>query len=242
MDISAVERIYAQSWLIGAVMDSTPTVLALTSESALGYFHFPDYPRPAEADFAVPHSSEGGTLEEQLRIGSGRAAASGGPGFRLVELTDSRALFEYTGPLGRRSAAQPRLVLRFLRGESVLAPVHGQLIHLFSDRPPGLASAVSLDELAGRYLALYCLKPRARDVFDLWFILTHSEGQFDVKSAASVARQQVAARGKSFKLELDPSHRPWVEKAWENALKNVVRHPSFEQAEAEILLKVGDFA
>ena len=243
MDIASVERVYALDWLIWAVHDPMQgSSLALTGESALGFFYFDDYPRPGDAEFTVSAPLDPGMLEGLLGAAPGRAVAASGPAFRLVDTSNTQARFEYTGPLGRRSAAQPRLILRFLPGEPLLPTEQGPLIHPFSDPMPGSVSAISLDELAGSLLGIYAARPRARDIFDLWFVLNHSERRLDPGQVGSIARRLAESRGRAFAIEPDPAYRPLVEKAWDSALKNVSPHPSFEQAEQEIRLKVGFFA
>jgi predicted nucleotidyltransferase component of viral defense system len=93
--------------------------------------------------------------------------------------------------------------------------------------------AVALEELAAERIAMLGGKPRARDVFDLWFILTHAE-QLERGKTRAIAQEIALAKRVELRATLDLAYHPLLQRAWENALKNVRLHPSLEQAEAEI--------
>ena len=76
-------------------------------------------------------------------------------------------------------AAQPLIVTRFVANSPRSASAERTLIHPFGDSCVATLRAISLNQLAAERIALYAQKPRARDVFDLWFILTQGANELD---------------------------------------------------------------
>ncbi len=234
-DIATVERAYALDWLLAGIFahpDLSET-LALRDGTALGKAYLPDYPPPLEADFSLVGKAAG-VLEAHLQAAAKTAATQSGLSFQLYSLSGNQAQVEYTGPLGRRSAAQPHLPLRFYALAPRLPVVSRPLLHPFSDRIETAVRAISLTEMAAERLALLGQRPRVRDVYDLWFILARAGNELDPKAIRGLAEQIVSEKGGTLKLDLDPAYRPALEKAWENALKKVPNHPGFGQAIQEI--------
>ncbi len=242
-------------------------VLVLRGGAALRYAHCADYPiaqdpeflaiqpmddRPARdvADIpriANPPVDPAGLLRDAIPSGTLRdllaqalraaADASGGLKFSLIDLERGGGKIEYTGPLGRRSAAQPRITLSILQGQTRLDPAHLPLIHPFSDNCAATVSAIALEEFAAERIAALGQKPRARDVYDVWFVLTHAHDKINAARAHTLARE--IANGKNISpphmdSPFDPTHRAILERAWNSALSEVRGRPSFVQVEGDL--------
>src|SRR5512136_983137 len=112
MDIATVERRYCSDWVLQGVFGHPlfANSLILRGSAALQYAHCPDYPAAEEPEFLATQMRAESAFAEALDA----AAKVSGLKFSLVGLTDSSAKVEYTGPLGRRSAAQPRITLFFV--------------------------------------------------------------------------------------------------------------------------------
>ncbi len=235
-DIATVERAYALDWLLKGIFDHEQlrNLLALRGAAAFSKAYLADYPQPEDVDFVRTAGMDDTLLEQELTEAAEVAARDSGLTFNLHSMAGTEARFEYSGPLGRRSAAQPRLPLRFYSAPLRSAAVQRPLLHPFSDKVETTVRAVSLEELAAERLALLGAKPRARDVYDLWFILTHAGTQLDHTSTRTLAEQIAAEKGSSRIGKLDPAYRPLLERAWENALKSVRPRPTLAQAESEI--------
>ncbi|MGB8645706.1 MAG: nucleotidyl transferase AbiEii/AbiGii toxin family protein [Anaerolineae bacterium] len=235
-DIATVERVYALDWLLKGIF-SRPLLypsLALKDSAALSKAFLPDYPQAEEADFVLDARLSKETLQAELSQAAQDAANRTGMQFRLESMVGAGARFEYTGPLGRRSAAQPHLPLRFYATPPRSPIVERPLLHPFSDEAGAMVWAMSLNELAAERLALLNSRPRSRDVYDLWFILAHAGDQLDRDETRRLAEQIAGEKGRAFSPELDPAYRPRLEQAWENALKKLPRRPGFLAADLEI--------
>ncbi len=257
IDIAAVERAYVIDWVVKGIFDH-PTlarVLVLRGGAALRYAHCADYPIAEDPEFLATRSiGDGptrdvadtpqtprdfwpatfGALTQALRAA---ADTSGGLKFSLSDFEHGGGKIEYTGPLGRRSAAQPRLTLSILPGQTRLDPAHVPLIHPFSDNCIATVSAIALEEFVGERIAALGQKPRARDVYDLWFVLTHAHDKIDMARARTLARE--SANEKNIALPrldalFDPTHRALLERAWSSALRHIRGHPSFVQVESDL--------
>ncbi len=236
LEISAVEKIYALDWLLKGIFDRAALrdALTLRGAAALANAYFENYPRVEDADFARAASLDDETLERELDAGAEDAARASGLQFKRHSFHSTEARIEFTGPLGRRSAAQPLIVARFVSTPPRLEPNSRPLLHPFSDVCAANARAIALEELAAERIVLYSYKPRARDVYDLWFILTHGANELDANATRTLAHQIAAEKGAALRAELDAHYAPLLERAWANALKAVHPHPSFTQARHDL--------
>lgn len=235
-ELDTVERIYALDWVIKGLFDRDPlaAALALRAASALANAYFPDYPRLEDVDFAWDPNISDVLLEAEIRTALGEATRASGLQFRLAHFQPSEARVEFTGPLGRRSAAQPLIVVRFAKPKPRTALYTGQLVHPFSDDCKATVQAVALEELAAQRIVWYSQKPRARDVFDLWFILTRGAAMLNRESLDALVQQIALEKRVTLRTELDPQYAPLLASSWDNALKAIRQRPPFAQARADI--------
>ncbi len=236
MEISAVEKIYARDWLLKGMFDRDElrNALSLRGASALASAYFSDYPRVEDVDFARGVSLDDETLEREIENAVSDAARASSLQFRVNTFQSSEARIEFTGPLGRRSAAQPLIVTRFVSTPPRIEPSPRALLHPFNDACDAIVRAVSLDELAAERIVLYSRNPRARDVFDLWFILTRGEKELEIEKARALAQMIAIEKRVTLRAELDAKYAPLLERAWDKALQEIRARPSFAEARAEI--------
>lgn len=236
MELSAVERVYALDWLLKGVFDRPALfgALALTGAAALSKAHLPGYPPVEDLDFVVADNLDTAMLETELTQAAQDAARATGLQFRLHSIQPTEARVEFTGPLGRRSAAQPLIPLRFVKRARRLEPVARPLIHPFGDECAATVRAVALEELAAERIVLWSRTPRARDVYDLWVILTRGQDALDMAQTHALVDSMAREKRVVLRTDLDPAYAPLLERAWENALKGIRGHPAFAAARAEI--------
>jgi predicted nucleotidyltransferase component of viral defense system len=234
-DVAMVERVYALDWLLKGIFDRAALrpALALRGAAALSKAYLPDYPQPEDADFALASELDAARLEGELHAAAQDAARVSGLQFRIHSFERTEARVEYTGPLGRRSAAQPHIPLRFHSTPPRLEPLARPLLHPFSDRCDAMLRVIALEAILAECLITFSRNPRARDVFDLWFILAHSR-EFDAATSRALAENIAAEKGVKLRAELDPARRAPLERAWDNALKSIPSHPPFAQAQVEL--------
>jgi len=246
VDIAAVERAYCIDWVVKGIFDHAvfSTRLVLRGGSALRYAHCADYPIADDPEFLVTQplgqAAARDALEGALRAAT---AAASGLRFSLIDFTRGSAKVEYTGPLGRRSAAQPRIVLSFVPGQTRQEPVRVPLIHLLRDHCTATVSAVALDEFAAERIVMLAQTLRARDVFDLWFVLTRARERIDPARMRTLAEEIAQAKNVALPRPdavFDPTRRGGLERAWANALRRVPGHPPFAQVERELTDALGN--
>lgn len=243
MEISAVEKIYARDWLLYGFFQNAGLreQLLLRGASALASAYFApnaervwNYPRVDDIDFARDALREETALESEMENAVSDAARASGLQFRLHSFHSSEARVEFTGPLGRRSAAQPLLVARFVSKSPQTEISERALVHPFSDACQVAVRAISLSELAAEHIARYAQKPRARDIFDLWFTLTRGASELDLDKTRELVKTIASAKHISLRAELDAAYAPLLERGWENSLKEIHPHPPFALAREEI--------
>lgn len=242
-ELGTVEKIYALGWLLKGLFDRPilRTGLFLRGASALANAYFApnpagdrEYPRTREIDLGQLVLGYNAVKQEELERAAHDAANGSGLEFRLHHFQPSEARFEFTGPTGRRSAAQPLIIVRLVPAKPRSEPVTRPLIHPFADELQASVRALSLEELAAERIVLYARKPRARDVFDLWFILTQAQLALDVPELKLLAAGIAGEKRVTLRAELDLQYAPLLERTWDNALQNLPLHPSLAQARAGI--------
>jgi len=228
-DLATVERAYASTRLVQGLFAhaALSRALVLRASAALRYAHCADYPSLADPECALLEPRDIAVeFEEAIR-----AASVEGIAFKLAAFERGIARIEFVGPLGRRSAAQPRIPLTIIASTLRLPAVRVPLRAPFSDRRDMLVTAIALEELLAERVALFASSPRARDVFDVWFALTHAS----VDRIAVVALAHAIAADK----HLAPPQtlvlrRAALVRVWDKALRDVPARPSFDQVVDEI--------
>lgn len=240
MELSAVEKIYTRDWLLRGIFRNEVLCqrLCLRGASALASAYFSEYPRVQDIDLALTTAVDAETLGRELERAVMDAAHASSLQFRMTKFKPYRAWVEYTGPLGRRSAAQPFIVTGFVSLTPRADISERALIHAFGDSCAVTVRAISLHELAAERIVSYASRPRARDVFDLWFILTR--GELDPDQVRALALKIAQEKKVTLRTETNPEYAPSLERGWENALKEF-KHPNFRQARSEIETQLASF-
>jgi predicted nucleotidyltransferase component of viral defense system len=246
VDIAVVERVHALDWLIRALFGESvfEQGIALSAGTALSKAYFPNYPPIEDADLVSEIDLDRFLFESLLNRAADSASRDSGLRLKLHSIHGSEARFEFTGPLGRRSAAQPHLSIRLQPRKLRTNAFEGELIHPFAEHFEATVRSISLEELTAGLIGLFAGKPRARDIFDLWFVLQHGCERLDRGVTRDLVRQLEEDKGHSMQEEIDPAHRMALARAWESGLKNIREKPTFIEAEAssrgilrEILLR-----
>ncbi len=245
VDLAAVEHAYCVDWLVKGIFDQAPlsSVLILRSGAALRFAHCADYPVIEEPEFFATEPLEQAVTRTALERALSAAADASGLRFSLTDLSRGSAKVEYTGPLGRRSAAQPHIVLSFVSGQTRIPPARVPLIYPFSDDCTATVSAIALEEFVAERIVMLAQTPRARDVFDLWFVLTHARGQVDPPRTGALVKEIAQAKHVALPRAdalLDATRRNALERAWGGALRRVPQPPSFAQMESDLIDAVKD--
>jgi len=236
VDLAEVERAYATDWLLKGLFDRVADTLILRGGTALRYAYFADYPFHDAPEFIALELPTYAMLKDALGV----AMQASGLKFLLSAFAGSSAQVDYTGPLGRRSAAQPRITLLFIAGQPRDSVVRLPLLHRFSDACAATVVAQSLDEIAAERIAMLGAAPRTRDVFEAWFIVTHAHEQMDAQRIGALAL--AIAQAKQLALPnpsapFNPSHRAILERGWNKANYQ----PAFDQVEQDLKQRLPSF-
>ena len=239
VDITAVERVYVIDWLLKGIFDdpSLAQSLALRGGAALRYAYCAIFPLADDPDLYSTRPLPDDQVREALASALGSAASASGLKFSLVAYERGGGKIEYTGPLGRRSAAQPRVSISIVTRQARLELARAPLLHPFSDACTATLNAVALDEMVGEQMAALAGSPRTRDVYDLWFALTQLRERVNMKRVREIAPAIARERNLALPLQdaiFSAAHRAILERAWDNALRDVRGHPSFEQVEKDL--------
>ncbi len=246
MDLAEVERAYTAGWLLFGIFNqaSLARALIVRGASALHHAYFADYPAPPTVELIATAVSDENHLRDLLADALQSAAEASGIKLTLADFDRGNARIEYTGPLGRRSAAQPRVTLAIVSGPTRVPPVRVPLIHRFSDACAATLQSIALEEFVAERIAWLAQSPRARDVFDLWFALEHAPDRLSATRTRELARQITQERQTTLPradAPFSPAQHASLERAWGNALKNIPTRPSLEQVESALKAALLEF-
>ena len=239
VEIPAVERVYVISWLLKGIFDHPLLAqsMALRGGAAIRYAYCAVFPLADDPEFISTQSLSDEQVNNALAAALDSAASASGLVFSLVSYERGGGKIEYTGPLGRRSAAQPRISISISPRKTRLEPARAPLLHPFSDACAATLRAVALDEMVGEQIAALAGSPRTREVYDLWFGLTQMPDRVNAARAWDIAHKIAAERNTALPhagAMFSATHRAILERAWEKALRDARGHPSFEQAERDL--------
>lgn len=236
VDLAEVERAYATDWLLKGLFDRVADTLILRGSAALYHAHLADYPFRDAPEFIALESPTYAMLKDALGV----AARASGLKFWLSDFARGSANVEFVGPLGRRSAAQPRITLLFIAGQPRDSVVRTPLLHRFSDACAVSVVAQSLDEIAAERIVMLGASPRTRDVFDLWFIVTRAREPMDARHIGALVLAMAQAKQRALpnpSAPFSPSHRVILERGWNKANYQ----PSFDQVEQDLMRLLPSF-
>ncbi len=239
MDVTALESIYVTDWVLKGIFDHPflSRHLVLRGSSALRHAYSPDYPDASSPEFLSTQALGDTPVRAALAISMHMAADTSGIRFSIASFEHGTGKIEYTGPLGRRSAAQPRIVLTIVPGQHYLEPARVPLVHPFTDHCTATVSAIALEEFVAERIAVLAHTPRARDVFDLWFALEHASERLDIARTCAVAQEIIWAKNLTVPVAEAPfnaAHREMLARSWDTALRMTRNHPSFDQVEKNL--------
>ena len=154
----------------------------------------------------------------------------------------------YVGPLGRLGGDRPRIKLDLTIYETlVLPPEHRSVYHPYSDAG-SLSLTVpvyALDEMLAEKLRAMLRRARARDLYDVWQLLTHHTGTLDLERARHVLAEKARYKGFIFGSVSDfltPENREIWAQSWEASLRRQVPViAEYGQVVAEVERALADF-
>ncbi len=258
-DFTVVERDYVLSWVLVGLYRRPVLAegLVFKGGTALRKCYFPDYRFSAGLDFTLRTSPPAQELRAEIEVGCRTITEE--TGIRLVPV-DFRTLrdvlgeeayqgrVEYTGPLGRLGGDQPRIRLDLTIYEKlVLPPEHRSVHHPYSDAGSlDLAMPVyALDEMLAEKLRAMLRRARARDLYDVWQLLTRYGGALDWERARHALEEKAHYKGFSFGSVADfltlENREAWA-RSWEASVRRQVSVPTkYDRVVAEVESALTDF-
>lgn len=239
VDLAAVEAAYATDWLVKGIYDHPvlSPALVLTGSAALRYAYSAAYPETAAPEFRRVLELDEDALRAALREAARTAGQASGLQFMLSDVERGAAKVEYVGPLGRRSAAQPKILLAIISGTTHLAPLRQPLVHPFGDACRATVSAIALEEFIAERAARLRASPRAHDVYDLWYAWQLGHDRIDLAATRALIRQIAQARNTPLPAAaglFSSAHRDILARTWDTALRSIRTHPAFDQVETDL--------
>lgn len=238
-DVTVVERDYALSWMLEGLYRRPELAerLVFKGGTALRKCYFPDYRFSADLDFTLRASQPGPKLRSEIEAACSIAAEEAGLLLGLVDFRTVRdvageeayqARVEYTGPLGRLGIDQPRIRLDLTAFERlVLPPEHRPVHHPYSDADSlNLSLAVyPLGEMLAEKLRAMLRRSRARDLYDVWRLMTLYSEALDLGQVMRVLSEKARYKDLTFSNVddfLTPENREAWSLSWEASLRRQV--------------------
>jgi len=235
VDLAVVERDYVLSWMLAGLYRRPALAerLVFKGGTALRKCYFPEYRFSVDLDFTLRSSLPA----EDLRAEIEEACHSivGQTGVELV-MADFRTLRDapgeeahqariaYAGPLGRMGGDWPRVKLDLTIYEIlVLPPVHRPVHHPYSDVDSLnlTVPAYALEEMLAEKLRAMLRRARARDLYDVWQLLTHYAEWIDLGRTREALVEKAGYKGYAFGALSDfltPKNREAWARSWKASL------------------------
>lgn len=233
------ERDYALGWfLLG--LARTPTlarVLVFKGGTALRKMYFPGYRFSEDLDFTLAQSVDEQSLQVGIETVCQEVSRTSGLEMRLALWKQTRhiqdeeayqARIAYIGPLGQRGPQPTRLTLDLTRYERlVLPPVLRAIHHPYSDAPaePLLLPTYRLEEMLGEKLRALLRRSYPRDLYDVWYLLTHHALSVDRSVLRRVLEEKCRYKGYTFSSPEDflvRAQRENMDATWSASLQHLV--------------------
>jgi predicted nucleotidyltransferase component of viral defense system len=238
-DVTVVERDHVLSWVLAGLYRRAALAARLVFKggTALRKCYFPDYRFSADLDFTLRSALPGQELRSEIEVACSSAAQAFGLGLAMVDFRTLRdiageeayqARIEYTGPLGRLGINQPRIRLDLTGYETLVLPPQDRAVHHpYSDaKPLNLSCAVyPLEEMLAEKLRAMLRRSRARDLYDVWQLMTRYAETLDLPLAIRVLADKARYKGFHFSSVddvLTPENRQSWSRSWEASLRRQV--------------------
>jgi predicted nucleotidyltransferase component of viral defense system len=258
-DLTVVERDYVLSWVLAGLyrQAALAETLVFKGGTALRKCYFPDYRFSADLDFTLRISLSPQELYSRIGIACRDITEETGISLMPVDFRTLRDVpgeeahqgrIEYTGPLGRLGTHQPRIKLDLTVYERLVLPHENRPAHHPYSDADGLDLTVpvyALDEMLAEKLRAMLRRARARDLYDVWQLLTRHADALDFEQSRQVLAEK--ARYKEFVFNdvtdfLTPENREAWAKSWEASLRRQVSMVAeYEQVVAEVEHALMDF-
>ena len=252
VDFTVVERDYVLSWVLAGLCRqmALAETLVFKGGTALRKCYFTDHRFSADLDFTLRRFLSPQNLRSEIDAACRNITEETGisllpVGFRTLRQVPGeeahQGKIEYTGPLGRLGTHQPRIKLDLTIYETlVLPPENRRVHHPYSDADTLdlTVSAYAMEEMLAEKVRAMLRRARARDLYDVWQLLTRYVEALDLGQARKVLAEK--ARHKGFVFHdltsfLTPENRDAWAKSWDAALRRQVSLvPAYEQVIAEV--------
>lgn len=258
-DPTIVERDYILSWTLSALYDQPALAerLVFKGGTALRKCYFSDYRFSVDLDFTLHEPLSSGELESTIETACQSAYRDIGiemdPAvFRTLRDVPGEEAYQarlaYVGPLGPLGGTPPRIHLDLTIYETlVIPPERRPIYHPYSDasRLDLLVPVYALDEMLAEKLRAMLRRTRARDLYDVWQLLTRHKNALDLRCARWILSEKSRFKGLSFNSAADflttKNRESWA-RSWEASLRHQVPEiPDCDQAIAEVEQALDEF-
>ncbi len=213
--LDVVEKDYVNSWILHAIFTSgLKDILVFKGGTALTKLYFPKVWRFSEdLDFTATQAFSQSALAKALAVTSSLS----GVGFEVRSFFSNpgyiQAKVQYEAILGQRNTTSLDVSLQ----EPILTPVQS-FAHQYEDIPSFTIKAYSLEEILTEKLRSLFQRARARDYYDLYFLL---EGQkFDDRKVLDMLLAKCRVKGLTPDLSRfpDEEHVEEIRSYWDTGL------------------------
>jgi len=258
LDISTIERDYALSWVLFGIYSNSllAKALVLKGGTALKKLYFENYRFSQDLDFTVKFKDiSGQELKDNLVSAARKAEEASGIEFEFISLEKVRDIpqeeayegkIAFVGPRRqKRRPARIKLDITFYE-EVMLSPYNLALIHSYSDREDCqiVIPVYRLEEIVAEKLRALLRRIRARDLYDIWYLLKFAQERIDLSEIRSLFEKKRAYKEVKFGSIQDffiEERLLSYKSSWEASLRRqLVKLPEFEKIIEELESYLGE--
>lgn len=253
--LDVVEKDYVLSWVLWGLFQQPELAksLAFKGGTALRKMYFPTYRFSEDLDFTITTPLGKDELQTACEKAVRSAQEASGLRLGLAMLRQTRdeeggaayeGRIEYTGPMQRRGPNLPRVKLDLSAYELVVVPPESRrLINAYSEHIEADIPTYALEEILAEKLRSLLRRTRARDVFDIWFLLKHHQDALDLPTVARLFEEKRAFKGIPFTGRADlwtPDLQMGIAASWEKSLAYQIQDlPRFDDVASEFPVLLG---
>lgn len=228
---STIERDYVQNWFLCVLAWQN---LALKGGTAIRKAYIPDYRFSDDLDFTLISSIQMEKLQDIVNAAIENVKKVG-----KIQLEEAKHIAEvengFMMALRFKLQESPyntiKIKLDFTKAENedILMPLQPRpLIHRYSDECVTSLSCYSLEEMTGEKIRALFQRTRARDLYDVWYLLSH--GHMKESTIREIFRKKCETKGVVVDIAEFEGRKAGFRAAWKGSLAHQMNKvPDFEK-------------
>ena len=235
--LSAVERDYAQNWLLKHLDEIN---MALKGGTGLRKVYFSDYRFSDDLDFTLLEDIGERVLTNKINYAIQKAKDESGINFtEISSFVKSNTGYKYKVGFVMSQSMNIQLDITTFDNEKVILPViQREINHIFSDNFYGTIKSYDIREILAEKIRSIFQRGFPRDLYDVWYLLENG-----VKVDKALLDEKFNFKKIKVNIPQLESEREKIQNAWHTSLEGVLSNvPDFNIVFEQVLDELKKYA